>query len=31
MSNPIYDARTFWDLLERRVAAPPGRLSLIHI
>ncbi len=29
MSNPIYDARTFWDLLERRVAATPGRNMLL--
>ena len=29
MSNPIYDARTFWELLERRVAATPGRNMLL--
>ena len=29
MSEPIYDARTFWELLERRVADSPNRLMLI--
>ncbi|MBC8364154.1 MAG: AMP-binding protein [Actinobacteria bacterium] len=29
MSDPIYDARTFWELLERRVASTPDRKMLI--
>ncbi len=29
MSEPIYDARTFWELLERRVAMTPDRTMLI--
>ncbi len=29
MSDPIYDARTFWELLERRVAATPDRRMLL--
>jgi len=30
MSEPIYDARTFWELLERRVSASPDRTFLIQ-
>ncbi|HIE68464.1 MAG TPA: cyclohexanecarboxylate-CoA ligase, partial [Acidimicrobiia bacterium] len=30
MSEPIYDARTFWELLERRVAASPDSAFLIE-
>ena len=30
MSEPIYDARTFWELLERRVSASPDRAFLIQ-
>jgi cyclohexanecarboxylate-CoA ligase len=29
MSEPIYDARTFWELLERRVAATPDQPMLL--
>ena len=29
MSEPIYDARTFWELVERRVADSPDRAFLI--
>ncbi len=29
MTEPIYDARTFWDLLNRRVAATPDRMMLV--
>ena len=29
MSEPIYDARTLWELLERRVADSPDRSFLI--
>ena len=29
MTEPIYDARTFWDLLCRRVAATPDRMMLV--
>ena len=29
MSEPIYDARTFWELLQRRVAATPDRMMLV--
>ena len=29
MSEPIYDARTFWELLERRVAATPDTMMLV--
>ena len=29
MSEPIYDARTLWELLERRVADSPDRAFLI--
>ena len=29
MSEPIYDARTFWDLLCRRVAATPDTMMLL--
>ncbi|MDG2428343.1 MAG: AMP-binding protein [Acidimicrobiales bacterium] len=30
MSEPIYDAQTFWELLERRVADSPDRAFLIE-
>ncbi|GIT00511.1 MAG: hypothetical protein CM1200mP26_22230 [Acidimicrobiales bacterium] len=31
MSKPIYDAKTFWELVERRVVtAPTGRSSSIR-
>ncbi len=29
MTEPIYDARTFWDLLSRRVAATPNTTMLV--
>ena len=29
MSEPIYDARTFWELVERRVVDSPDRAFLI--
>ena len=29
MSEPIYDARTFWELLQRRVAATPDTMMLV--
>ncbi len=29
MSDPIYDARTFWELLDRRAAATPDRTMLL--
>ncbi|MXW97633.1 MAG: AMP-binding protein [Acidimicrobiaceae bacterium] len=29
MTQPIYDAWTFWDLLNRRVAATPDRMMLV--
>ena len=29
MNEPIYDARTFWELLERRVEATPERMMLV--
>ena len=29
MSSPIVDAQTFWELLERRVAATPDRMMLV--
>ena len=29
MSEPIYDARTFWDLLNQRVSATPDRMMLV--
>ena len=29
MTEPIYDAWTFWDLLNRRVAATPDRMMLV--
>jgi len=29
MTEPIYDARTFWELLDRRVAATPDRMMLV--
>ena len=29
MTEPIYDARTFWDLLSRRMTATPDRMMLV--
>ena len=29
MSDPVLDAQTFWELLERRVKATPGRMMLV--
>ncbi|MXZ98393.1 MAG: AMP-binding protein, partial [Acidimicrobiaceae bacterium] len=29
MTEPIYDARTFWELLNRRVAATPDTMMLV--
>ena len=29
MSEPVYDARTFWELLERRVEATPDTMMLV--